>query len=161
MTENNRLIPNYQFGFRQRHSKTGLKSWEWKLIDPSRSTSHSQHGKKRAPGLYKQCATPPRRRGCQVSPSTPWQETYLAQTYFCKTETTRITLTKLIGYSDTSQNSLQATNFSYVKQYSNLCRLRNITLGYAYTSNIDILNSVHTLVCAKYGYLKGSPNSNS
>jgi hypothetical protein len=39
-------------------------------------------------GPCKQCATPPRRR-CQVSWATPWQETYLAQTHFHKTETTR------------------------------------------------------------------------
>jgi hypothetical protein len=37
---------------------------------------------------YKQCATPPRRR-CHVSRVTPWQETYLEQTHFSKTETTR------------------------------------------------------------------------
>jgi hypothetical protein len=40
------------------------------------------------PGPYKQCATPARKR-CQVSPATPWQETYLAQIQFRKTETTR------------------------------------------------------------------------
>jgi hypothetical protein len=40
------------------------------------------------PGPYKQRATPLRRR-CQVSWATLWQETYLAQTHFRKTETTR------------------------------------------------------------------------
>jgi hypothetical protein len=40
------------------------------------------------PGQYKQCATPPRRR-YELSWATPWQETYLAQTHFPKTETTR------------------------------------------------------------------------
>jgi hypothetical protein len=70
-------------------SKTGLRNGEWKLTDPSRSKWRLLHEEKRALlRPYKQCATPPRRR-CQVSRSTPWQETYLVQTYFRKTETTR------------------------------------------------------------------------
>jgi hypothetical protein len=36
---------------------------------------------------YKQHTTAPRR--CKISRATPWQETYLAQTHFRKTETTR------------------------------------------------------------------------
>jgi hypothetical protein len=39
-------------------SKTGLKNGEWKLTDASRSTSNSQHEKKRAPCSNKQLATP-------------------------------------------------------------------------------------------------------
>jgi hypothetical protein len=39
------------------------------------------------PDPYKQCATPPRRY--QVSWAMPRQETYLEQTHFHKTETTR------------------------------------------------------------------------
>jgi hypothetical protein len=54
---------------------------------PSRSTSHSLHREMCTPGTYKQCAAPPRRR--QVYWDTPWQETYLAQTHFRNTETTR------------------------------------------------------------------------
>jgi hypothetical protein len=38
---------------------------------------------------------------------------------------------KCIGYADASQNSLQATNFSYIKQYSNQSG-HNTTLGYGY-----------------------------
>jgi hypothetical protein len=53
------------------------KLWEWKLMNGIV-----------APGPYKQCSTPPRSK-CQVSWATPWQETYLAQTHFRKTETTR------------------------------------------------------------------------
>jgi hypothetical protein len=44
--------------------------------------------------------------------ATPWQETYLAQKHFRKTETTKM-------YLHASQNSPQTTNFSYIKQYSN------------------------------------------
>jgi hypothetical protein len=49
---------------------------------------HIHHTKRNVPpGPYKQSAAPPRRY--QVSWATPWQETYLAQTHFRKTETTR------------------------------------------------------------------------
>jgi hypothetical protein len=41
-----------------------------------------------------------------------------------------IAVTKMYGYSDASQNSPQATNFSYIKQYANQSGLRNSTLGY-------------------------------
>jgi hypothetical protein len=40
-----------------------------------------------------------------------------------------ITLTKYLGYSDASQNSLQATNFSYLKQYSNQSELTEYNSG--------------------------------
>jgi hypothetical protein len=36
---------------------------------------------------------------------------------------------KCIGYSDESQNSLQATNFSYTKQYSNQSALTEYNSG--------------------------------
>jgi hypothetical protein len=36
---------------------------------------------------------------------------------FVKWKQLGITLTKSIGYSDASKNSLQTTNFSYIKQY--------------------------------------------
>jgi hypothetical protein len=42
---------------------------------------------------------------------------------FAKRKQLGITLTKCIGYSDVSQNFLQATNFSYIKQYSNRSEL--------------------------------------
>jgi hypothetical protein len=58
---------------------------QWSQVDPR----HIHYTKRNMPsGPYKQCATPPRRR-CQVSWATPWQETYLAETYFRNTETTR------------------------------------------------------------------------
>jgi hypothetical protein len=38
---------------------------------------------------------------------------------FVKRKQLGITLAKCIGYSEESKNSLQATNFSYIKQYSN------------------------------------------
>jgi hypothetical protein len=68
------------------------------------------------------------------------------------------------------QNSLQATNFSYIKQYSNQSGL-NATLGYGFhfqhrnsrTFPIESLahDSGRTSVRAEYGYPKGSPNTNS
>jgi hypothetical protein len=36
---------------------------------------------------------------------------------------------KCIGYSDSSQNSLHATNFSYIKQYSNQSGLTGYNSG--------------------------------
>jgi hypothetical protein len=36
---------------------------------------------------------------------------------------------KCIGYSDESQNSLQATNFSYIKQYANQSGLTEYNSG--------------------------------
>jgi hypothetical protein len=55
-------------------------------MDPSGSMSHSPHEEKRAPGPYKQSETSPRK--CKVSLVAPWQETYLVQTHFRKTEKT-------------------------------------------------------------------------
>jgi hypothetical protein len=46
---------------------------------------------------------------------------------------------KCIGYLDTSQNTLQATNFSYIKQYSNQSGLTEYICDTASTSNIEIL----------------------
>jgi hypothetical protein len=51
-----------------------------------------------------------------------------------------------------SQNYPQATNLSYIKQYSNQSGLME------YNSAHD---SGRTLVCAEHGYPKGSPNANS
>jgi hypothetical protein len=48
---------------------------------------------------------------------------------FAKCKQLGITLTKSIGYSDTSQNSLQATNFSYIKQYSDQYGLMEYNSG--------------------------------
>jgi hypothetical protein len=69
-------------------SKTG-----WKMGNESEriqvNPRHIHHTKRNVPpGPYKQCVTPPR-WWCEVSRATPWQETYLAQTHFCKTETIR------------------------------------------------------------------------
>jgi hypothetical protein len=89
------------------------------------------------PCPYKQCATPPRR--CQVSWATPWQETYLAQTRFRKTETTRnhrhqnvlVTWTKV-----STSNKLLIYNKTILKQIWTY----GIQLwGTASTSNIEIL----------------------
>jgi hypothetical protein len=90
------------------------------------------------------------------------KETYLAQTYFRKTETTGITLTKMYWLLG-RKSKLSTSNkllWTYGIQF----------WGTASTSNIDSLehfqlkalnDSGHTLVCAKYDYRKGSPNTNS
>jgi hypothetical protein len=48
---------------------------------------------------------------------------------FAKRKQLGITSPKGIGYSDESKNSLQATNFSYIKQYSNQSGLMEYTSG--------------------------------
>jgi hypothetical protein len=116
----------------------------------------------------KKCATPPRRR-YQVFRATPWQETYLAQTHFRKTETTR-NRPKCIGYWEESQNSLQATNCSYINNTQTNLELRNTTVGYGFhfqhRNSRTIPNeslahdSGRILVCAEYGYPKGSQITN-
>jgi hypothetical protein len=78
---------------------------------------------------------------------------------------------KDIGYSNESQNSVQATNFSYMKQYSNQSGLTEYNSGYGFhfrcrnSRMFPIESLAHdsgcTLVCAEYCYLKGSPNTNS
>jgi hypothetical protein len=65
----------------------------------------------------------------------------------------------------------QQTSHTYIKQYSNQSGLRNATLGNGFylqhrksrTLPIESFahDSGHTLLCAEYGYLKGSPNTNS
>jgi hypothetical protein len=70
-----------------------IKNWFKKIENESQrmqvGTLHIHNTKINVPpGSYKQRATPPT-RWCQVSRATPWQETYLAQTQFHKTETTR------------------------------------------------------------------------
>jgi hypothetical protein len=68
-------------------------------------------------------------------------ETYILKLHiFVKRKQLEITLTKCNGYSDTSQNSLQTTNFSYTKQYSNQSGPTEYnSWGTASTSNIEIL----------------------
>jgi hypothetical protein len=146
-------------------SKTATKNGEWKLTNPSQPMARSLHEGK-CP--YKENATPSKRR--QESRVTYWQETYLAQTHFRKTEKRlEITLTKCIGYLDASQNSPQATNSSYIKQISPNLDLQNATQWYSFhferrhsrTFPIESLDndSGHTLVRVEYGYPKGSPDS--
>jgi hypothetical protein len=64
-----------------------LRNGEWKLTDPSRSTSLHYTERNVPPVRINNVQLPPRR--CQVFRVAPWQETYLAQTHFRKTETTR------------------------------------------------------------------------
>jgi hypothetical protein len=80
-------------------------------------------------------------------------------------------LPKCSGYSEASQNFPQATNFSYIKQYSTQSALWNTTLGYGFhfqyrkSRRLPIESFAHdsgrTLLHAEYGYLKESPNTNS
>jgi hypothetical protein len=115
------------------------------------------------PSPYKQCATPP--RICQVSRVTPWQETYLARTYFRKTE---------ITWNHPYQNVLVTwtqVKTLYKQQTQTNLDLLNKTLGYgdhlqhrnSATFPVEDLayDSGRTLVRAKYGYPRGSPNTNS
>jgi hypothetical protein len=73
-----------------------------------------------------------------------------------------MTLTK-IGYLNSSQNSPQATNFSYIKQYANQSGLTEynseVWLPLAIKSFAH--DSGHALVRAEYGYPKGSPNTST
>jgi hypothetical protein len=104
------------------------------------------------PSSYKQCATPPKRR-IEVS------QTHLAQTHLRKMEAAR---------NHPHQNVLVTR--MQVKTQTNL-DLWNTTLGYGF--HIQYRNfgmfavedlahySERTLVRAKFGYLKGSPNTNS
>jgi hypothetical protein len=102
------------------------------------------------PGPYKQCTTPQRRR-CQLSRVVPWKETYLAITHFRKIETTRnLPSPKCIGYWDTSQNYLQATNF--LKKSRKPIWTYEIQLwGTAPTSNIEILKRFHSKILRMIG----------
>jgi hypothetical protein len=89
-TDSDPAIASHKLQTNQLAIQNWFKNGEWKLTNPSRSTSHSLHEEKCAPtpGQYKQRATPPRR--FQVYRAASWQETYLAQTHFRKTETTRL-----------------------------------------------------------------------
>jgi hypothetical protein len=121
-------------------------------------------------GPYKQHATP--RGGIyQVSRATPWQETYLAQTHFHKTETTN-------KYPHQNHQNILVTRTQVKtlhKQQTNNTQtnldLRKTTLGYGFHfqhRNPRMLQiesfaqvSRRTLVCAEYGYPKGSLITNS
>jgi hypothetical protein len=82
------------------------------------------------PGPYKQGATPPKRR-CQVSWATPWQETYLAQTHFRKTETTRNHRHQNVLVTRTKVKTLYKQQTSHIKNNTQTkLDLRNITLRY-------------------------------
>jgi hypothetical protein len=61
-------------------------------------------------------------------------------------------LPKCIGYWDTSQNPIQTTNFSYIKQHRNFGTIPVEDLAHG---------SGRTLVRAEYGYAKEFPNTNS
>jgi hypothetical protein len=90
-------------------------------------------------GPYKQCATPPR-RWYQVSWATPWQETYLAQTYFHKTEATRITLTKMYWLLGRKSKLFASNKLLIYKTILNPIWIYGIKLwGTASTSNLEIL----------------------
>jgi hypothetical protein len=144
-----------------------FKKWRMKA-----NRSHSLHKEKRPipPCPRKQCATPPR-ISCQVSWATPWRETYLAQTHFHKTATTKNHPHQNVLVTQMQVKTLQATNFSYIKHYSNQSGLYEIQLwSTASTSNRNSRtfpiksfapDSEHILVRADYGYPKGSPNTNS
>jgi hypothetical protein len=82
---------------------------------------------------------PPRRR-YQVSWATLWQETYLAQTHFRKTETTRNHPHQNVLVNRTQVKTLhkQQTSHIWNNTQTNL-DLRNTTVGSASTSNIEIL----------------------
>jgi hypothetical protein len=116
----------------------GNKSWRVK-VDPR----HIHHTKiNMPPGPHKQCATPPR-KWWQVSQAMPWQETYLAQTHFRKTETTRNHPHQNVLVTRTKVKTLQATNFSYT--YKTIVKpiwtYRIQLWGTASTYNIEILES--------------------
>jgi hypothetical protein len=79
--------------------------------------------------------------------------------------------TKYIDYLIGSENSPQATKFSYTKQYSDQSwPMEYKCEGVVSTSNVEILERFQsevlhicrcTLVRSEYGYLKGSPKTNS
>jgi hypothetical protein len=79
-------------------------------------------------GPCKECATLPR---CQVSRAAPWQETYLAQTHFRKTKTTRNHPHQTVLVTRTKVKTLhkQQTSHIYVKQYSNQSGLTEYNSG--------------------------------
>jgi hypothetical protein len=128
------------------------------------STKHSLHEEKRAPGPYKQCVTPP--RWYQVPRGTHWQETYLAQTHFCKMETTRNHPHQNVLVTPTKVKTLykQQTLHIYINKLKP--NLWNTTLGYGFhfrhrnskTFPIESLanDSGCNLTCVEYGYPKGS-----
>jgi hypothetical protein len=70
------------------------------------------------PGPYKQLSTPPEKMssisGYTVTGDLPGTNTFSQNGNYWEPPSP-----KYIGYSDASQNSLQATNFSYIKHYSN------------------------------------------
>jgi hypothetical protein len=107
------------------------------------------------PGPYKEWATPPKKMMSSILGYTLTED--------------------LPGTNTFSQNgknyeSPSPTNFSYIKQYSNQSGLTK-TLGHGFhfqhrnsrTFPVESLarDSGRTLVCAEYGYPKGSPNTNS
>jgi hypothetical protein len=92
-----------------------------------------------SPRPYKQSATLPRR--CQVSRAAPGQETYLPQTHFCKTETTR---------NNFRQNASQNSTSNKLPIYINITILKQIWTygiqlwGTASTYNIQILERLQS-----------------
>jgi hypothetical protein len=89
---------------------------------------------------YKQCATPPWGR-YQVSWAAPWQETYLAQAHFCKTETTRNHPHQNILVIRTKVKTLykQQTFHIYKTLLKPIWTYGTQLWGMASTSNVEIL----------------------
>jgi hypothetical protein len=90
---------------------------------------------------------------------------------FVKRKQLGITLTKMHWLLWHKSKLPQATNFSYIKQYSTNLDLRNTTLWYGFhfqhrhSRAFPIKSLAHdnglTLVYAEYGFQKGSPNTNN
>jgi hypothetical protein len=111
----------------------------------------------------------------QNMPSCTWgplQETYLAQTHFCKTETTRNHPHQNVLVTRTQVKTLYKQQTPHIKNNSQTnLDLRNTTLGDGFhfqhrnPRTLPVESFVHdsgrTLVRAEYGYPKGSPNTNS
>jgi cold shock CspA family protein len=81
------------------------------------------------PCPYKQCATPPR---CRVSWATPWQETYLAQTHFRKTETTRNHSHQNVLVTQTQVKPSRSNKLLTYKTILKPIWTWNTTLGYGF-----------------------------
>jgi hypothetical protein len=103
---------------------------------------------------------------------SPRQETYLAQTRFRKRETTNNHPHQNVLVTRTKVKTLYKQQTSHILNNAQTSLdLRNTTLGYGFhfqhgnSRTIPIESLAHdsgrTLVCAKYGYPKGSSDTNS
>jgi hypothetical protein len=106
------------------------------------------------PRPYKEPATPPRGR-CQVSWTTPWQETCLAQRHFRNTETNRNHPHQIVLVTRTQMKTIhkQQTSHTKKKQTEPIWTYRTQLWDTASISKIKILECFQSQRCWSLFYI--------